>query len=205
LSGSVSINSKHTSNSKTLNKEEFLINAAAQGKLNEVKQALKGGVFVDVRDKQKEGGTPLIWAAYNGHKEVIRVLLSNDADIEALSRNGEMTALLMAAYNGHNDIVEYLLSKGASADKTNVRGDSALSLASFRGHLKVVQSLLGRRANVELRTRTNSFTALHFAAYKGHLTIVKRLVAAHADVDVVESVGKSGTHLSPPFLLFSLF
>ena len=81
--------------SKTKQQEEYLINAASQGKVYELKQALLAGAFVDARE-EKAGNTPLMLAAFNGHMEVIRVLLKNHADIESVSRDGNKTPLMMA-------------------------------------------------------------------------------------------------------------
>ena len=81
--------------SKKKQHEEYLINAASQGKVYELKQALLAGAFVDARDNNA-GNTPLMWAAFNGHLEVIRVLLKNHADIEGVSRDGNKTPLMMA-------------------------------------------------------------------------------------------------------------
>ena len=81
--------------SKTKQQEEYLINAASQGKIYELKQALLAGAFVDSRD-QNAGNTPLMLAAFNGHIEVIRILLKNHADIESVSSDGNKTPLMMA-------------------------------------------------------------------------------------------------------------
>lgn len=75
--------------------EKYLINAALQGKVYELKQALLAGAFVDARD-DNAGNTPLMWAAFNGHVEVIRILLKNHADIEGVSIDGNKTPLMMA-------------------------------------------------------------------------------------------------------------
>ena len=51
-------------------------------------------------------------AAYKGHKEVVDVLLSNGAQIEAATKSG-FTALHMACGKGHVDVVASLLAQNA--------------------------------------------------------------------------------------------
>jgi uncharacterized protein len=56
--------------------------AAKKGDLAKVQALLKGDPSL-VRSRDEDGGTPLFWAAANGHKEVVRLLLANKAEINA--------------------------------------------------------------------------------------------------------------------------
>ncbi|RPB06530.1 ankyrin, partial [Morchella conica CCBAS932] len=55
------------------------------------------------------GAAALHRACLNGHREVVEVLLSHGADIEAMN-NARMTALGCAYSKGHGSVVEMLLS-----------------------------------------------------------------------------------------------
>jgi ankyrin repeat protein len=48
-----------------------------------------------------------MWAAYNGHGDIIPLLLNRKANTNAIDKNGD-TALSLAAQNGHIVIVEML-------------------------------------------------------------------------------------------------
>lgn len=50
------------------------------------------------------GRTPLHAAAANGHEHVVKVLVTNGADIEGKDRHGR-TALRLAVDNGHDAVV----------------------------------------------------------------------------------------------------
>ncbi len=50
-----------------------LLNAAKNGDIEKVKSLISEGADVNVVDKN--GDTPLIWAATNGHKETVETLL----------------------------------------------------------------------------------------------------------------------------------
>ena len=43
----------------------------------------------DVNAKNESGVTPLLWAAWKGHKEVAELLIANGADVNAKNEDGE--------------------------------------------------------------------------------------------------------------------
>ena len=61
--------------------------AARDGNIDAVKQALAAGV--DVNTKKRMGGTPLRLAAGEGHKEIVELLISEGADMNAKDIDGE--------------------------------------------------------------------------------------------------------------------
>ncbi len=79
-------------------------------------------------DVNKPGWTPLHYAATHGHVEVINLLLSHYAYIDAASPNGT-TPLMMAAEYGTTAAVNLLLESGADVELKNELGLSALDFA----------------------------------------------------------------------------
>jgi ankyrin repeat protein len=65
---------------------------------------LKGA---DVNTKAKDGLTALIWAAYYGDNDIVKVLLANTADVNANQKNG-FTAVMAAKKKGYKEIVRIL-------------------------------------------------------------------------------------------------
>ncbi|KAN0069147.1 hypothetical protein V8E54_012776, partial [Elaphomyces granulatus] len=57
----------------------------------------------DVNQEDKDGRTPLSWAAGNGHDAVVKLLLDNNADIESKNNKGR-TPLSDAAWKGHEAV-----------------------------------------------------------------------------------------------------
>ena len=62
-----------------------------------------------INAKNNDGETALMWASYNGHLEVVKLLVTLGADVNAKDKNGN-TALMWAIYNGHSEVVAYLKS-----------------------------------------------------------------------------------------------
>lgn len=58
--------------------------------------------------KKRTNDYKLVWAAKNGHRDVVRLLLDKGADLHTLNDK----PLRMAAMNGHNGLIRLLLDKG---------------------------------------------------------------------------------------------
>ena len=74
------------------------------------------------------GMTALHVAASKGNKEIVELLLTRGADIEAKEDTGR-TALHTAAFRGYMEIVKYLLEKGAKINAQTNDGKTPLDWA----------------------------------------------------------------------------
>ncbi len=101
-----------------------------------------------------------------GRIEAVRLLLSRNADVNALDNDG-ITPLLIAAGRGDSALVHLLVEHGADIDTiAENAGYNALMLVSARGDLDSVQLLLDKGAKVNLVARDKE-TALLAAARDG--------------------------------------
>lgn len=91
-------------------------------KYKEVEKLIKEGCPVDWRDAN--GYTPLMVAAQNGLKRIVKVLLRFNCDMNAQNHRGHTAAHLGTMYE-HPEITEYLISKGARDDILNEQGKTA--------------------------------------------------------------------------------
>ena len=67
-------------------------------------------------------------AAYNGHKEIAAVLVSNGANTEAKNISSGYTPLHIAAEKGHMETAALLVSHGANIEAKNNDGKTPLDL-----------------------------------------------------------------------------
>ncbi|EHB06965.1 Ankyrin repeat and SAM domain-containing protein 1A, partial [Heterocephalus glaber] len=129
------------------------------------------------------GYTPLHHAALNGHKDVVEVLLRNDALTNVADSKG-CYPLHLAAWKGDAQIVRLLIHQGPSHTKVNEQNndnETALHCAAQYGHREVVKVLLEELTDPTMRN--NKFeTPLDLAALYGRLEVVKMLLNAHPNL-----------------------
>ena len=89
---------------------ELLLDAARTGDLAQVEAALAKGA--DVNAVSKYDATPLIFAAGNGHFEVVKLLIARRANVNAEDRFYRFTAGVAALANGHSEIALFLVQNG---------------------------------------------------------------------------------------------
>jgi len=116
-----------------------LIEAAIQGDIATVRDALEKGAKVNVKDRYY-GFTPLIQASDKGHLEIVKLLIEKGADVNAKNNRG-WNALIIASYKGHLEIVKLLIEKGADVNAKDNSRYTALMRASEKGHKKIVDIL----------------------------------------------------------------
>ncbi|WP_084417804.1 ankyrin repeat domain-containing protein [Henriciella litoralis] len=173
------------------NAQDFDLNAASFfGFSGLASKLLEFGHSVSAENSN--GGFPLLYAAQEGHADIVRALLENGASINQLNEFSGTFPLLQAAQNGHTDIVCELLENGASVNQQNeVSGTFPLLMASQEGHTDIVRALLEKRANVnQFDEVAGTFSVLQ-AAQNGHTDIVRDLLDKGADVNQENEI--SGT------------
>jgi len=118
------------------------------------------------------GYTPLHYAAWFGHLEAARYLISIGADVAAISmdplRNQPLHA---AATSGHHEIVRLLLDRGADPRAEQSGQWTALHGAAEKGHAAVVAVLLERGGARGARSCSGA-TPLSLAREKQHAAVV---------------------------------
>ena len=82
--------------------------------------------------------TPLHYAASKGHTAMMRLLIENDAYVDAESPNGT-TPLMMAAYYASPNAVKLMLEEGADPLLKNHDGQTALDMALVKDKKLSVQ------------------------------------------------------------------
>lgn len=92
---------------------DLLAGLLAQLKGAEPQDVVEDGALVSslVNHGNKEGNTPLHWAAYNGHLEVVKSLLAVGADMWVKNSAGHL-AMFEAERADKNDVVQHLLEAG---------------------------------------------------------------------------------------------
>jgi ankyrin repeat protein len=186
--------------------------AARSGSIETVRLLLARGARVDARDERR-GQTALMWAAAEGHAEVVRTLLDAGADLGVRVPSG-LSALSFAVREGRLATIRTLLAAGADVNEsipgdgprrtgygggTPPVGTTPLLLAVRNGHFEVAAALLDAGANPN--AAGTGYTVLHAISVArkpgvgdndpapegsgslDSLALVRRLVKAGADVN----------------------
>ena len=101
--------------------------------------------MVDV-NHQEDGCTELMWASYEGHTEIVKLLLERPETDVNLQNHWGNTALMFASYEGYTEIVKMLLERPKiDVNLQNSDGNTALIKASKWGHTEIVRMLLNKK------------------------------------------------------------
>ncbi|MXQ80821.1 hypothetical protein E5288_WYG009154 [Bos mutus] len=141
---------------------------------------------------------PLHYAAWQGRKEPMKLVLKAGSAVNIPSDEGHIP-LHLAAQHGHYDVSEMLLQHQSNPCMVDNSGKTPLDLACEFGRVGVVQLLLSSNmctALLEPRpgdtTDPNGTSPLHLAAKNGHIDIIRLLLQAGIDIN---RQTKSGTAL----------
>ena len=134
----------------------------------------------DINASDCMGMTALIWAARNGYKEVVKILLEQgDVNPDQPDTTYGRTPLLWAAESGHEGIVKMLLEReDVNPDRADTfYGRTPLSWAAQRGHEEVVK-MFWEREGIDPDQADTKYgrTPLSWAAESGTEGVVKMLL-----------------------------
>ncbi|GFY53515.1 ankyrin repeat family A protein 2 [Trichonephila inaurata madagascariensis] len=104
----------------------------------------------DPNQTDKNGLTPLMWAASYGQRATVKKLIDLGSDTNKVGGNGE-TALILASSAGHIAVVKELLKHYAIIDHRDGDGNSALYYAAYNNHGGCVRLLLDAGASFTFR------------------------------------------------------
>jgi len=166
--------------------------ASGDGNLEEVKELIESGEYVDSIYAPMYGNfcwTPLSKAAIGGHLNVVKYLIEKGADINIIKCNREkdkpnmsFSPLSAAAMGQHLDTFNYLIDKGAKVDNSTLY--QAVE-GLFRGKpdkrdssINIIKQIM-KNKNVNPKTNVIGFhdtqSSLDLAKDKGDKELIKLL------------------------------
>ncbi|CAF0984861.1 unnamed protein product [Adineta steineri] len=171
---------------------EELVKAAANGDLKRVEDLLKrpnidvNGIFA--------GHTALQAAAQNGHKQIIHLLIKDNANLEIEDKDGDR-AVHHAAFGNEPEILELLAKAGADLNVRNKRRQTPLHIGVCKGHFDVCKILLSNGAHAGIQD-SDGDTPLHDAISKRRDDLINILLENNADVGTCNNNGFNSIHHS---------
>jgi cytohesin len=160
-----------------------ILAAAYNGNIEAVKQHLAAGTDVNVKGGFADG-TPLHYAAANGHKEIAELLIEKGADMNAKDEDGG-TPLDVAIKYKQTETVDLLRKHGGISGAAD-----SIHLAAAVGNIEAVKQHLAAGVDVTAKGY-RGFTPLHYAARNGHKEIAELLITKGADVNAKDEDGNT--------------
>ena len=197
--------------------ETPLMSAARSGDHASVRLLIEHGADVN-RAEFERGQTALMWAAAQQHADVVQLLVSNNADLEARTKvwhqlentagntnpignfkmaHGGSTPLLFAARAGDVETARALVEGGANPNDLAAAGTSALVIAAHSGHGALATYLL--RQGADPNASDAGYTALHAATLRSQVDLVNSLLEYGADVNALVEHGSPGRRFSSDY------
>lgn len=164
--------------------------AAAVGDVSAIEFLISQGFEVDATDK--DGNTPLLWAAKNENVEAIEVLVVNNAATGVVARDG-YTPLLLTALNGDDSSMEALIAAESAIDAANEVGETSLHLAAWGGHTRFMETLMDNGAAVDAMNNAGE-TPLHSSVEYGSVKVLAVVVVKGADINAADEHGNTPLH-----------
>lgn len=150
-----------------------LMKAVRQNDLARVNTLIAEGVNVNELDAN--GDAPLVMAAYQGHTDIVRLLLEAGADVTAVDPAMKATALHAAAYAGRTEVAKVLIEYEIDIDKQGPKnGYTALHDAIWQNHIDMAAVLIAAGANLHLTSHSGE-TPLQFAKSKKRTEIAEMI------------------------------
>jgi hypothetical protein len=163
------------------------IRAVQQDDLERV-TALIAGRDVNRRD-EASGTTALEHAVRNANREMVQLLITAGAKVNAQNTAGD-TVLMMMDTDATSDLVWDLINAGAKVDAQDKEGNTALMEAAGYNNQELLKTLLEAGAKVNAKNKQGQ-TALILAAAEGLVNNLRILINAGAEVNALDQEGKN--------------
>ena len=172
--------------------ENPFIRAAQEDNLEKLTDLI-AGMDVNLRDEVSHT-TALEHAVGNANREMVQLLLSAGANVNARNDQGQ-TVLMMLDEDATSDLIWDLVNAGAQVNLKDQNGNTALMQAASDSNLEAIKTLFDAGAEVDARNDKGE-TALMLAASDGDVTVVRALVLAGADISAHDEDDNTALSLS---------
>ena len=189
--------------------------AAEKGRLQIVELLREQQYDADYQLANNEGITPLHYASWNGHKEVVAFILKTAFENSTsekfrnfinLRNNRGKTALMDAAEKNRADVIHVLLDYEADYSIGDRSEFTALHFGALHSQTAAVHALLERTSQDEIdqggkfqrflnqQSRDTRTTALHDAAIQRHTEVANCILGYGPAYDPVDSGKRTAMH-----------
>lgn len=140
--------------------------------------------------------TTLMYAAYEGHFDIVKLLVEKyNANVNATNKYG-WTPLIFSCRKGDIQLTEYLINNGAEVNTVTKDGKSVLiyaimSCSEYKNNIGLIRLLINKGAKTDF-TDYNGTNVLMFAAQYGNLDVLRYFIETiEININKVDNNGLS--------------
>ncbi len=180
-----------TNTNVKLNKTNDLMVACKNGDLKKVQFLINTGIDVNLQNEKEN--TALIFAVKYQHKDIVELLLENNAYVNIKVDGREHLLFYGIKQVLETKIIELLINNGADVNIKDDISDTALMYAVRNNNTEVSKLLIKNGANIDaVDTSGNTFSA---TIYSGNGKTALVYATKNANIDIVKALLKSGASL----------
>ena len=166
--------------------------AIGTGDCDTVRWLIEKGVHVNHCDKN--GLTAVLYAAQQGHLDVLKLLKERGTNIHVQSEMGSNSIMSAAIGTGDCDTVRWLIEKGVDVNHCDKNGFTAVLNAAQQGNLDVLKLLKERGANIHVQSEMGRNSIMSAATGTGDCDTVRWLIEKGVDVNHCDKNGLTAVH-----------
>ncbi|XP_031619747.1 serine/threonine-protein phosphatase 6 regulatory ankyrin repeat subunit B-like isoform X2 [Contarinia nasturtii] len=140
----------------------------------------------------------LFVAVENAHKEMVKLLISRGANINAEDKD-KQTPLHVAARMGNKKVAELLISHGANINAEDKDKETPISKATKNGQKEMAELLINHGANIINAIDKDEQTPLHVDAQSGWKSVVEFLINLVVNINT-EHQDKRTPHVAAKYV-----
>jgi ankyrin repeat protein len=165
-----------------------------------VKELIAQGA--DVNQQESSGDTPVLRALFEGHEEIVLMLMEAGADVSIIESIGS-TPMHWAVAMDMMNVTSLLVEKGADIARGDNTGITPLHIAASRDRASMTDYLIEKGAFIDVKDQ-NECTPLHNAAMQGSWNAARILIQRGADLKAKDRNGNTPLHRAAYLLDWTL-
>lgn len=176
-------------NEKGSDLRTHLMKACLDGKVDIVKGLLSVKT-IDIEASDRNGQNALIYAAYNGHSKVIKLLINAGANIHKVDKAGN-NAIYLAIRGGHLDSIKVLHKAGTKVFNKSSTTKDPLALALEMEQFHVAKWILDTHMDLSQKTIQDG---LLNAAKRNNIELIEELLKRGGDPRKTDKMAKDALY-----------
>jgi palmitoyltransferase len=142
-----------------------------------------------INDKNNDGLTALHFAANKGNIPLLKLLIDNGANVDAVTNLGKNVMHMAAEGNQPSMLIYLITEEHQSSQSVDESGSTPLHWACYAGAEEAVNFLLNLNVDINEQDK-EKLTPLHLATNEGRENIVLKLLQKNADKNIPNNKGE---------------